>query len=150
MARWPSITGMHTASLDAPQRHPQDPAVPSPAARLDDDGTLSDDIDIAFSTHLTLVVPVRVDFACGRAPREVDLVIARKQCRDRRPRLQALLDAVPSALCRGAAERAANSRPSALSARMAGHWQALCVWPADGISATAARTFAAGHPAQGC
>lgn len=52
--------------------------------------TLSEDIDIAFSTHLNVVVPVRVEFACGRAPREVDLVIARHQCRDRRPRLQAL------------------------------------------------------------
>lgn len=141
---------MHTASLDARQRHPQDPAVPEAAARLDADGILSDDIDIAFSTHLTLVVPVRVDFACGRAPRVVDLVIARKQCRDSRPRLQALLDAVPSALCRGATDRAAISRPSALSARIAGHWQALCEWPADGISAPAARTFTAGHPAHGC
>lgn len=145
-----TIAGMHNARPHLPLRHPSDPTVCGPAARLDEDGTLSDDIDIAFSTHLTVVVPVRVEFACGRAPREVDLVIARTQCRDRRPRLQALLDAMPSALCRGAARRVAGSQPRALWARIAGHWQALCVWPVDGLSAPAAHGLAAAHPAQPC
>lgn len=96
------------------------------------DGTLAADLDIAFSTHLTLVVPARIEFVCGTLPQDLNLVISRAQCRNSRPRLQALLDAAQLALARNVVVGGALRSPLALLARVAGQWHALWRWPVAG------------------
>lgn len=126
---------LDTATAPAPAMAPL-PALPGrrpggPINALDEDGALAPELDISFSTHLTVVVPVRVEFDGGAQAHDVDLVIPRSQCRDRRPRLQSLLDAVQPALGRAARSGVPRGRPRALLARVAGQWQALCAWPAE-------------------
>lgn len=103
---------------------------------LHEDGTVLAELDIVFSTHMTLVVPGRIEFACGAQPQELDLVVARAQCRNHRPLMRALVEAAQSALARTGrrvhgtvADLALPSRrPHALMARVAGQWQALWSW----------------------
>lgn len=102
---------------------------------LNDDGTLAADLDIAFSTHLTLVVPARLEFVGSAVPQDINLVIARTQCRNSRPLLRALLDAAQSALGRSPMAGGVLRRPRALLARVAGQWHALWVWPGPGSAA---------------
>lgn len=114
------------------------PLAQPPVAPLLDDGTLAADLDIAFSTHLTVVVPARIDFDAGTPPQHIHLVIPRARCRNSRPLMQALLDAAQSALGRCALAGTALRRPRALSARVAGQWHALWAWP-SGITGPALR-----------
>ncbi len=96
-----------------------------PPLPVADDGTVGDDLEIAFSTHLTLVVQARLEFACGSAPQRIDLVVARAHCRKNRPRLQALRDAAQAALSRVVGSCGLRRQPLALSTRVGGQWHAL-------------------------
>jgi len=88
----------------------------------------ADELDITFCTHLTVVVPARLEFSCGQT-RELELVLPRARLggggRRHRLNLRLLLDAAQDALCR----TRSSLRPQRLSARSGGRWLALCAWP---------------------
>jgi hypothetical protein len=109
--------------LAHPTRSPVDAASADPQ-----DAPLAHALDISFCTHLTVVVPVRLDFA-GGDPHDVTLVLPRARSDARRPCLRALLDAAQTALARTRSGR----RPQRLSARIDGQWRALFDWP-DGAA----------------
>jgi hypothetical protein len=107
-------------------RHPEHAArtAPHDNAPHPHDRPLPHELEISFSTHLTVVVPARLDFAAGDA-HAVELVLPRPRNGHRRPCLRALLEAAQAALARARTDRL----PLQLSARIDGQWRALCDWP---------------------
>lgn len=102
--------------------------LPTPGSSGPGDAVLAPTLDLAFSTHLTLVVPARIEFIAGD-PHALDLVIARTHCRGLRPRVQAVLEAAQAAWTRTCLAAHQARQPMLLSARVNGQWRALCAWP---------------------
>jgi hypothetical protein len=84
------------------------------------------ELDIAFSTHKSVIVRAQVDFAGDTPPMEVALVIPRAHCRDGQPLVSALQDAALAAIDRNThGWAAAGVTPRRLSIQVNQRWYAL-------------------------
>lgn len=84
-------------------RLPSSAALAFDAIPFTADATVAGDLDVAFSTHLSVVVLAQIEFSGDLSPpMEVSLVIPRAQCRAGRPLLIALKAAALVAIDRNA------------------------------------------------
>ncbi|MCO5978141.1 hypothetical protein [Ideonella oryzae] len=116
----------HAEAWNAP------PPLPAPAALAIDaipfgpDATVAGELDIAFSTHKSIVLRAQVDFAGDTPPMEVSLVIPRVHCRDDQPLLSALKDAALAAIDRNTHSwESTGATPRRLSIQVNQRWYAL-------------------------
>lgn len=110
-------------------------ASPSPAAPaalaidaipFGPDATVAGELDIAFSTHKSVVLRAQVVFAGDTPAMEVSLVVPRAHCRDGQPLLSALKDAALAAIDRNThAWESAGVTPRRLSIQVNQRWYAL-------------------------
>lgn len=84
-----------------------------------------DDVELLLSTHLTVVVRARLDFADGGSD-ETGLVIPRQRCEGDQPQAAALAEAAQACAVQLQRKADAEGRPlCALSVFRGGRWAAL-------------------------
>lgn len=116
----------HAEVRDAPSPLPPPAALAIDAIPFASDATVAGELDIAFSTHKSVVVRAQVDFAGDTPPMEVALVIPRAHCRDGQPLVSALQDAALAAIDRNThGWEAAGITPRRLSIQVNQRWYAL-------------------------
>ncbi len=94
------------------------------------DATIAGELDMAFSTHLSVVVNAQLEFAGGQPPMEVALVVPRTHCPHGQPLLSALMDAARIAIDRNThAWQADGRRPSRLTLLVNQRRYALYAFP---------------------
>lgn len=85
-------------------------------------------VELCMSTHLAIVVNVRMDFE--QTAEYVGLVIPRSHCQGDKPRQHALVSAANDLLARWMSSGGTRQpAPRRLLARINGHWTALLAMP---------------------
>lgn len=122
----PAHPALHAEAREALPPSPTPAALAIDAIPFGADATVAGELDIAFSTHKSVVVRAQVDFAGDTLPMEVSLVIPRAHCRDGQPLLSALKDAALAAIDRNThAWENAGTTPRRLSIQVSQRWYAL-------------------------
>lgn len=116
----------HAEVRDAPSPPSLPAALAIDAIPFGPDATVAGELDIAFSTHKSMIVRAQVDFAGDTPAMEVSLVVPRTHCRDGQPLLSALKDAALAAIDRNThAWESAGVTPRRLSIQVNQRWYAL-------------------------